>query len=92
MRTIKEEVMDYTLGFITYGDLVERIGATMEEDGIIVQRRIDEIKNSEAFFEIWNEFQGKLSKLYEENQDIDTIVSYHITKAYIQQTEPNKED
>lgn len=80
------------MGFITYSELVERIGATLEEDGIIVQRRIDEVRNSEAFCEIWNEFQGKLSKLYEENHDIDTIVSYHIAKAYIQQTELNKED
>lgn len=84
-RTIKDVANEYALGFLTYKELVEEISkCNQEEDGQIIADAINEVKETDEYYELEREFAHKLGELYKESHKINDIARYHIRKAYIE--------
>lgn len=83
-RTIKDVSNEYAMGFLTYNELVEEMSKCKnEEDSQIIADAINEVKESDEYKRIKQEFLYKLGELYKENLTIRDIAQYHIRKAYI---------
>lgn len=72
------------MGILTYNEFVEEISKCKhEDDAQIIADAINEVKESDEYKRIKQEFLYRLGELYKDNLTINDIVQYHIRKAYI---------